>query len=465
MKVNRGVNRIAFLNISSVIVLQGIAFLSTPIFSRMLGTTQYGQYSVFNSWVTIITCFMGFGMGAAIGTGMYHFKEDYLKFRTSVLAFSILVCVIESVITIVIASFFKSFLNVNVVLVVFALVLSTSHYIVNFAQNSYIYEKKAFHNFILSVSTALVTTFLSIYLVWTFPEESKYIGRVYGMMIPYTTIATILTILFLKQRKISFKKEYLQFGFQVGFPIIFHSLSQTLLAQSDRVMMQVMDISNSEIGIYSLFYTLSSVLTVILNALNNTWCPFYYDNLSNGEYDQINKKARNYIELFSILAFGFLMLSPEVSMIMGDESYYGGIRILPILVSAVFFTFMYQFPVNYEFYHKKTKIIATGTIGAAIINIVLNYLYIPRYGMYGAAIATSISYLALFALHFIIVQKLKDVKKYHTSLIFFLPGIVLFLIGTFLFYYLIDFWLARWIAGIVIGLFEFMRIIKRKSIF
>lgn len=465
MKINRSVNSIAFLNIFSVVILQGIAFLSIPIFSRMLGTEQYGQYSVFNSWVTIVTCFMGLGMSFAIGTGKYHFKEEYEKFKSCILLYGFLVSLVEGGLILLCVSIAGSFSHLSTTVFLYVIILSVSHFVVNFAQNTFIYEKKALYNFILSTVTAFSTTLLSIYLVWSFPAEDRYIGRVYGMMLPYAFIAIGVLIIFLSRQKIVFKKSFLVFGFQVGFPIIFHSLSQTLLAQSDRVMMQMMDVSDSEIGIYSLFYTLISVLTVILNALNNTWCPFYYDNLSNDEYDTIKDKTNNYIELFSILTFGFLMLSPEVSLIMADNSYSTGIKIIPIIVSSVYFTFMYQFPVNYEFYNKKTKIIASGTVGAAIINIILNFILIPVFGMYGAALATSISYLALFLVHYCIVNRLKDLKRFHTKATVFFPSILFVCSGIFIFYLLNDNWLIRWTVGIVFGVFELFRIFRRKSIF
>lgn len=53
------------------------------------------------------------------------------------------------------------------------------------------------------------------------------------------------------------------------------------------------------------------------------------------------------------------------------------INIIPVLSFVVYFTFMYQFPVNFEFFHKKTKIIAIGTVGAGLLNIILKAIMIP----------------------------------------------------------------------------------------
>ena len=69
----KSINRITFINILSSIVLQGIAFFSTPVFTNMLGREQYGIFSVYNAWMGIITCVMGLGVTSTLGTGRYVF--------------------------------------------------------------------------------------------------------------------------------------------------------------------------------------------------------------------------------------------------------------------------------------------------------------------------------------------------------------------------------------------------------
>jgi O-antigen/teichoic acid export membrane protein len=292
----------------------------------------------------------------------------------------------------------------------------------------------------------------------------KYIGRIYGVAIPYCLIAIIMWIVLFSKCPIGLYKQCCSFGITVGFPIVFHSLAQNILSQSDRVMMQFMNVSSSEIGIYSLFYSLSAVLGTVLNALNISWCPFYYDDVYAKRWDTLNRKCKNYIELFSALAVIFLLLSREVSYVMADNSYWGGINIIPILVFAVFFTFMYQFPVNFEFFHKKTKIIAIGTVCSGLLNIFLNVIMIPLWGMYGAAVATALSYGALFVMHYYIVRNMKE-HPYHLRVNVFSSGLISVIIGTILFYTLSPWWYLRWGIGIIIGLFEAYRIWIRKSIF
>lgn len=464
MKKKANINRQTILNILSVLILQSIVFITTPIFTRLLGASQFGMFSVFNSWVMIFTCLMGFGMHSTLGTGMYSFGSEYKDYRNSTLVLSSIICMIEFLIVFIFKDFLSNLLGFDNILILAIGVTSIGHYIISFAQNAFIFEKKAMHNFILSVSLSIMTVIISIFLILFLDYNERYLGRIAGSVIPYILIGIFVWILLFHEKPIFPQNKYVKYAFTVGFPIVFHALSQNILGQSDRVMMQSMRIDSIQIGIYSLFYSLSSILSTILNALNNSWCPFYYDYISKNDWKNINTKTRNYIELFTVLSVGFLLLSKEVTYIMADKSYWNGINIIPILVFSIYFMFMYQFFVNFEFFHKKTKIIAFGTISSGLLNILLNLIFIPKFGMYGAAIATAISYFSLFVAHAFLVKKVLKLK-FSLNIKIFIPYIFQLLLASFLFYFLSDYMYIRWVIGIIIGTVELYRIYKRKSIF
>lgn len=460
----KSVNKTTVLNICSTVLLQGISLFTIPVFTKILGADQYGAYSVFNSWVSILTCVMGAGVGSSLGTGWYEFKDKYYSFRSSIL---LLGTVISAIIMVMIGIFIKPlsvYFGYSYGLIFILLISALGHFVVSFVQGACIYEKKAELNFAVSTILSLSTVALSLILIPRFDAESRFLGRVYGTAIPYTIAAMIMWVLIFIKKPSGLHKNYCRYGLRIGVPIIFHMLSQNILSQSDRVMMQKFNISNSEIGIYSLFYTLVAVTSTILSALNNSWCPFYYDDLDSKDWKKLKHKCRNFIELFTVLIVGFLLLSREVSYLLADSEYWEGINVIPILAVSVFFTFMYQFPVNFEFFYRKTQIIAIGTVGAAIINIILNAIMIPGWGMYGAAMATMLSYGILFIAHYIIVTHMKE-EKYHLKAVEFMPAIVIICITTVLFYWLKEYWLLRWLLGIAIGIYELRKMIKRKTVF
>lgn len=458
------VNKIAIINMISTILLEGIAFFTIPIFTRILGTEQYGYYSVYYSWVTIMACILGFGTGSTIGTGMYEFKKDYYRFRSGVLLFGTVLSMGAISLILFFSPVITDFLGYSFNLILILLFTSLAKYVISFFNSVCVYEREAVRNLMVSTTLSLTTVCFSIYFISADIFEEKYLGRVYGTAIPYIAIAIVVWILLFLKEKTGLRKQYCKFAVTVGFPVVFHTLSQNILGQSDRVMMQMMGITSSEIGIYSLFYSLTMVLNTILSTLNTSWCSFYYEDLDAQKWDKIDKKCKNYIELFTVLTVGFLLLSREVSYLMADSSYWSGINVIPVLVFAVYFTFMYQFPVNFEFFHKKTNIVAIGTVSAGLLNIALNAVMIPLWGMYGAALATAISYVGLFIMHYLIVTHMKGFS-FHLKAWIFIPGLICVCLCTVLFYVLADYTIIRWGLGIILGLFEIYRIYKRRTIF
>ena len=460
---NEGINRTTAYNIISTFLVQGITFLTIPVFTRVLGSDQYGTYSVIYSWVILLGGVLDCGVGSTIGTGRYRFSGEYEAFRTGILKMILLFGTVTSVLLFLLSLIFPAIWDCSPVMMIMILAMSLGRAVVLYQQSCYIYEKKAKKNLILSLILVGSTVALSLIGVFLMDPSERYVGKVAGEMIPYVTIALVISIVVLVRYPAKWKKEHVRFALVVGFPIVFHELARNVLNQADRVMMRWMDQPESEIGIYSLFFSLASVLNVVLLALNNSWCPFYYDDLNEEKTEDLKRKTKNYVELFSVLMVGFLLVSREVGYLMADESYYGGMDILPVFVAAVFFIFVYMFYVNAEFFYRKTIVIAVGSAMAAVVNIVLNYLMIGRYGMYGAAIATTISYAALALFHFICLKRIR--KNFYLKVAAFLPGILSLGIGVAAFYLLADLWVIRWLLAALVGAFELYRLFKRKTIF
>ena len=96
-------NVIALFNILSTIILQGLAFFSSPYFSRILGTANYGIVSVFNTWVTVITIVFFVRMNGAIVMGITEYEEEQAGYQSSILSLSILIFIGFSILTLVLS--------------------------------------------------------------------------------------------------------------------------------------------------------------------------------------------------------------------------------------------------------------------------------------------------------------------------------------------------------------------------
>ena len=464
LKKQTGLNKTIVLNVFSTALLQGIAFFTIPIFTRILGSEQYGLYAIFNSWVSIFTIILSLGIGNSIASGRYYFKDEYYGFRNNIVAFDIVVSGTFVLFLLVLYPIVNILLEYNMRIYTILLLTSFSSNVIGCITGVLVYEKKAILNTTLAIFLTLSNVILSLIFIYCLNLDNLYEGRVYGHFIPYFLASIFLAFYMLSTKIDKLDIKYLKYGLTVGGPIVFHQIANYLLSQSDRVMMQKMNIPNSDIGIYSLFYSFTGVVLIILGALNTSFAPFYADYIDQDDKENMISKSRNFIELFTIISIGFILLSREVSYIMADKEYYAGINMIPIFVGSTYFIFMYQFAVNYEFYYRKTKTIACATMGAAGLNVVLNIYFISGYGMYGAAYATIISYAALFIFHYIVAKSLPN-KRFYVSAREFVPWLAILISIIYLFYKLESETYIRWIIGLCFGIYELVRIIKRKKIF
>lgn len=215
--------------------------------------------------------------------------------------------------------------------------------------------------------------------------------------------------------------------------LVFHSVGHLIFNQNDRIMIQKI-LGETQVGVYSVAYMLISVLVIIYGALNIAWIPFYFEYKRKNCLLEINQHSKRYINLFLVITLGFLCLSPEVFKLLAPSEYWSGITLIPIFVLSTWFAFLYLFPVNHEFFYKKTKLIPVMTLTAAGTNIIFNLFLIPRYGILGAALGTLIAHIAVFVLHDIVARFV--VQNYEYSFNIYILPTVITLIACVSFYFL-----------------------------
>lgn len=458
-------NSQVFFNVLSTAISSGIAFFTMPLFTRLLGAEQYGLFSVYNSWLLIFTCIMGLNVGAGIGTGYYRFSDHYLRFRSSTLVEGTAISAAMILTMLVLYPALNKLISYPFPLFLILLLQAFSQFVLNIGSLAWTFEKKASVNLIVSFCIALLTTGASIALLlkWNL-DAPLYFARVIGAAIPTILIGFIVWFMLFTKSPAGYHAEYWKFSFFFGLPMVFHQLSHQILGQSDRVMMQMFGISGQEIGIYSFYYSLTAVLTTILMALNNSWCPFLYDGLKAGDYTKLNHKVCNYVQVFTVIVTVFLMLCKEFSTLFANEEYWSGLPLVPILVLVVYCTFIYQFAVNYEFFMAKPKFVAIGTTVAGVWNILLNLLFIPQWGMYGAAIATLISYAALAVIHYTVVKRWKY-PQYPLSYSPIMLGLAAVVVACAVYKLLDGLWIVRWGIAFSLSIYLVIQVWKRKTVF
>lgn len=457
-------NKIAFLNFLSNLLLRGISIFSAPVFSRLLGTSGYGIVSVYNIWTRILGVLLPMQSNLTIvNAKVAYSEEEQEKYQSSILTLSLLGFLGAALLCVLFLKPISAAIHLPGALIFLMLLQAFGNFSTSFAGSKYTYEFKAGRNFFMSVGITLASLTLSLVLVLGLPQEDRYLGRIWGNVIVYAGLGAILTVGILRRGRTYFRPDYWKFCLTLALPMVFYSLSDMLLAQSDQIMLQTM-LDSTSVGLYGLAYTFANVLFTIFHSLNNTWVPFFFEDMKNGEKEKVHTSAVNFLELFTILAMGFVLLAPEVFRIYAGRDFWDGTILIPLFSTGYYLNFLCTFPVNYEYYHQKNKMVAAITIVCAVANLGLNYVLIQCFGAFGAALATTLSHLLQLIMHHVYTCHVLGKGEYPYPVKLWGGYGLCFLAAMAAAYFLSGTWLLRWAVGAVLGVWELYRIRKRRGL-
>ena len=171
--------------------------------------------------------------------------------------------------------------------------------------------------------------------------------------------------------------------------------------------------SESEVAEYTVAYTISSIFIAFFMATNKMWQKIILEKLKDKEYELLSIKAKKYILIVAVFGILIGLVSKHLLLFMSNETYMGVVSIIPVLLMGMFFYFLYTVISNIPFFHGNTVLMAIPAIIAALLNIVLNFIFLPKYGYKFAAITTS----ACYFLEFLIIYIIRN-RKYKIDIIF-----------------------------------------------
>ena len=383
-----------------IILPQAVGFLLLPIITRYLTPEDYGIVSSVGVLGTILAIFLTLAVDHSIYRLYYDYgstekKRDFLGtisislFITSTIGVFILfifrdyvALVFKSIpffpyyVYIILATYFSIFLIVPKIY--------------------YMVTEQATKFFLLSIGLSFLSTALMLWFVVGLERGAEgYLGA--------RVVANLLLVplsLFILKKIVNFKfdLQMLKNGLTFSLPIIPTLLSAWILNLSDRIFIERY-FSLQDVGIYSLGYNIALVVTVIAGGIHTAYFPFFF-KLANSDDQENSKKTlyhANTIYILIILLTVFLVsfFSKEIVTLMISHEYLEAYKIIPLIAIGYLFAQTQGILNMYLQQEKKTKALMYIALSAAGINILLNFLLVPKYGAYGAAYATIMSFAIL----------------------------------------------------------------------
>ena len=409
---------------------RGISTLTTPIFTRLLTTEQYGYYSIFNSWLDIISVFTTLKLSGSV------FMQALVKFDDEKDTLTASTAGLGTTITLLIALIYIPFReDVNAVLgmptyiMICIFVASWATMIFELwadqKRNNYDYKPLV----ALTIFTSVAKPVAGIISILLTQQEYKAEARIISLAAVELVAYFGIFVLFLKRGKTYFNKRFWKYSLSLNIPLIPHYLTRMVLNQSDRIMINKM-VGYSEAGIYSLAHNLAWMLTLVTTAVLNSLNPWIFQKIKNNECHRIGKLSYAILFLVALVGFGLNAVAPEIVTIFAPEKYYEAIWVIPPLCASVFFMFMYSLFAAFEYYFEKSSFLMVASTVGGVLNIILNYVFIKYFGYMAAGYTTLFCYIFYAFAHYFCMKRI--IKKHLNGMKIFNPLIIVGLSAAFM---------------------------------
>jgi O-antigen/teichoic acid export membrane protein len=379
---------------------RGLAFLLIPLYTRLLTPADYGILGLATTLNSLLLAIYGMGLEGALTRYYFEYRTRPRDFRDYLGTVWLFVGGVTLLITVLLelvgdALFGLVFVNVPfrpyleiVIWTVFLAVLPTVPLVLFRVRGQAIYYV------LFSLGRFLAITGATIYFV--VGQRQGVLGSLKGTLIGTAAVYALATIIVFRNGRLSFRWDLLLPSLRFGIPLIPHTVSNWALSVSDRLILE-RHVSLRDLGIYTLGYQFGIGLNMLYMAVGSAWTPLFYEVIGDRGWSIVARLETYRVTLFTVMGLVVAALSREVICVMAAPSYYRAAQVVPIVALGYVLWGLYTLPLNVLFYEKATKVIPMYTMLAAGVNIGLNLLTVPRYGIMAAAVNTVIGFGVLLS--------------------------------------------------------------------
>ena len=392
----------------STFMQKAVSVISTPIFTRLLTTQQYGEYNVFQSWMGIITVIVTLNLFYGVFLqGLVKFEHEAKIYASSMQGLTLALCSFWTIVYFIFHDFFNQLFELNTVQMSFMLIMIWTSAVFQFWSAEQRVNNKYRLLVGLTILVMIAQPAIGIVLVQLSDAAYKATARIMGMVIVNIAAYTWCFFVQMKRGKKFFSKKYWLYALKFNLPLVPHYLSQTLLYGSDRIMISRY-VSESAAGIYSLAYSVAVIMTMFNTAITQTMGPWMYRKIKERKPQDIAPIVYSAMLIIAAANLTLIMLAPEAISIFAPPEYSDAKWVIPPVALSVFFMFMYDMFASFQFYFEKSWFIMAASVFGAALNIGLNYLFLsPRwfnFGYVAAGYTTLICYILYALCHYLCMR-------------------------------------------------------------
>ncbi len=372
-------------------------FFLIPLYTRFLSPAEYGIVAIASAISGILSKIFGMGLRGAVTRNYFDYVDDPQETReylgTVFLFFLSVTVPFVTLLNIFGKPVFNNLFSNTPFYPYIALSLWVALFTASGSIIMSLYRaREQAHIYVtIRVSKFLVSTGLIILFVTGLRQGA--FGKIFGSFLGGLLFFFLSAFLTLRESSITISAPKLKNALSFGLPLVPHMLSGWVMSSADRFLLERMT-SLSDLGLYNLGYQIGMAMSLVVSSINYAWQPIFYDTADNNENAKqvFSRLFTVYLVFVSFIAVGMILFSREVILIMATKEFNRAYVVIPAVAVGYLFQGIYFMSGQPIFYKKKTQYVPLLTGLAALTNIGLNFLFIPRFGMIGAAYATTITY-------------------------------------------------------------------------
>lgn len=378
-----------------------LVYFLMPLYTALLTTEQYGTADLITNAANLLIPFCCIGITHAV----FRFSADKCEDNKEIFSTGISVFFRSSIIFLALSPLllFVSYINEYVWLLVVYVLCANIHSICA----EYVRAREKMVLFALQgiLGTALTIAFNLFFLIVL---DMGVVGYVLSVAAADAITTVFLIVREKLWRDFSIKKvsgSKMREMLRYSIPMMPTTVIWWITNVSDRYIVTFMS-GAAENGIYSAAYKIPTLITLISTVFIEAWQLSVISCSDDGEVKGFFSEIfERYQATVFMLCSLLIPLSQIATSVLLNESYYGAWKFIPTLLIATVFSSLTSFMGTVYTFSKKTTASMTTALFGAVLNIVMNVLLIPSMGAQGAAIATAISYFAVFVLRAVSSRK------------------------------------------------------------
>lgn len=406
-------------------IQKGLSTIVSPIYTRLLTTSEYGQTSLFFSWYEILVIFTGLCLSKGVfNNGMMDYKEDRDTYTLSMYLLTFISATTIGVVIVLFCKYIWNFINLPISLIAYMFLLLAFEAAMSLWTVRQRFEYKYKATAIVTLLISILSPICGVLGIMLFDTHKVYARIICARNIFLIGYFMILGYLIIKAKG-KIKISYWKYALAFNLPIIPHYLSLHILTHMDRIMIASI-VGTASAGIYSIAYSGASTVLLFWQSINASLIPWTYEKCKENKYSAIADLTKVLLTGFGTICIVFMFLAPEVMKILAPASYQRGIYVIPAVIAGVFYSSLYYIFANIVYYYKKPKYVMFGSCCSAIVNVFLNLLLIPVFGYLAAGYTTMVSYMLQTIIDYIAMKKILKRDIYDMHFIIVVSILVLF---------------------------------------